>query len=57
VNAVSETRGTIDVRGAGSALTVYIDGIPCGTARFGEHKGRLAIQLQTFGARDAEPQT
>lgn len=42
---------------SGSALTVYVDGIPCGTARFGEHKGRLAIQLQTFGARDAEPQT
>lgn len=42
---------------SGSPLTVYVDGIPCGTARFGEHKGRLTIQLQTFGARDAEPQT
>jgi flagellar motor switch protein FliM len=42
---------------SGSALTVYVDGIPCGTARFGEHKGRLAIQLQTFGARDVDPQT
>jgi len=34
---------------AETGLTVYIDGVACGTARFGEHKGRLAIQLQTFG--------
>lgn len=38
-------------------LAVYVDGIPCASARFGEHKGRLAIQLLSFHPPEAEPQT
>ncbi|MBI5363002.1 MAG: FliM/FliN family flagellar motor switch protein [Planctomycetes bacterium] len=41
----------------GSPLAVYVDGVPCASARFGEHKGKLAIQLIDFRAPGAEPQT
>jgi flagellar motor switch protein FliM len=41
----------------GSPLAVYVDGIPCASARFGEHRGKLAIQLLTFSAPGADPQT
>jgi len=41
----------------GSPLAVYVDGVPCASARFGEHKGKLAIQLIDFRAPGADPQT
>lgn len=40
-----------------SPLTVYVDGVPCASARFGDHKGRLTLQLIDFRAPNAEQQT
>lgn len=37
----------------GSALQVYVEGEACATARFGTHRGVLAIQIQSL---DATPQ-
>lgn len=41
----------LDVQ-VGSALDVYIEGEACATARFGDHDGRLAIQIDALGPRD-----
>lgn len=37
-------------------IAVYVDGEPCASARFGTHKGRLAIQIHSIGASAAETQ-
>lgn len=40
---------------AGSLLDVHVEGECCAAARWGDHKGRMAIRIQALGARvDAE---